>query len=56
MNLLSLNRNRKGAAPAAEREDDRSQMVDLEVAQRRDPLAVGAGDGARLRRRRRFRS
>jgi hypothetical protein len=56
MNLLSRNRNRKGTASAPEREDERWQMVDLEVAQRRDPLSVGAGDGARLRRRRRSRS
>jgi hypothetical protein len=56
MNLLSRNRNRKDAASNADREDERWQMVDLEVAQRRDPLAAGAGDGARLRRRRRPRS
>jgi len=56
MNLLSRNRNRKGTTPEVSREDERWQMVDIELAQRRDPLAAGAGDGALARRRRRFRA
>ena len=36
-------------------DDDRSRLIDLEVAQRRDPYAAGRGDG-RARRPRRGRA
>lgn len=48
MTRTRMTAHRPTTAPAA---DDRTALVDLERLQRRDPLALGRGDGARRRRR-----
>jgi hypothetical protein len=54
MNLLALLRQRGQRAEPPSSDDERFAMVQLEAAQRRDPLVAGAGDGT-LRRGRRAR-
>jgi hypothetical protein len=51
MNLLAIIRHRGERAESPSSDDERFAMVQLEAAQRRDPLVAGAGDGG-LRRRR----
>jgi hypothetical protein len=53
MNLLALLRHRGERAESPSSDDERFAMVQLEAAQRRDPLVAGVGDGALRRRGRR---
>ena len=51
MNLLAFLHPRGERTEPLSADDERFAMVQLEAAQRRDPLVAGAGDGV-LRRRR----
>ena len=50
---LNWNRRTTDHSPA---DDDRSRLIDLEAAQRRNPYAAGRGDGPRRHRRGRAKS